>query len=62
MAVVNYLLSPFEGNINTEYPTGLKIYLQATKEIDKETEKIYISVLNAKDIIYHFLSLSKKYG
>ena len=62
MAVVNYLLSPFEGNINTEYPTGLKIYLQATKEIDKKTEKIYISVLNAKDIIYHFLSLSKKYG
>ena len=31
--VVNYVLSPFEGNINPGYPQGLKIYLQATNEI-----------------------------
>ena len=44
MAAANNVLSPFEGNINLIYPTGLKCYLQATKETDKETEKLYISV------------------
>ena len=33
---VNYVLGSFEGNINPGYPTGIKIYLQATK--DKDTE------------------------
>ena len=42
MAAVKYLLSPFEGNINPGYPKGIKLYLQETKEIDKETDKIDI--------------------
>ena len=33
--VMNYVLRPFEGNIDTGYPQGIKIYPQATKEIDK---------------------------
>ena len=40
--VVNYVISPFEGNINTEDPQELKPYLQSTKEIDKDDEKLYI--------------------
>ena len=39
---VNYVLIPFEGNINPGDPTGLKLYLQATKDIDKETDKLDI--------------------
>ena len=31
--VVNYILSLFEGSINTGYPEGLKLYLQAKKKI-----------------------------
>ena len=34
MATVNYVLSPFEGNIYSGDLTGLKLYPQATKEID----------------------------
>ena len=60
--VVNYVLSPIEGNINTGYPKGIKLYLQETKDIDNETYKLDISVSNAKDIIDHFFSLDKKYG
>ena len=56
MDTFNNVLSSFERNINTGFSTGLKIYLQATKETDKETYKIYISVSNAKDIVDHFLS------
>ena len=44
MEAVNYLLSPFEGNINDGDRMGLKLYLQATKEIYKETNKLDISV------------------
>ena len=44
-----------------EIQTGIKLYLQSTKEIDKETDKLDISVFNTKDIIYHFLSLANKY-
>ena len=62
MADVNCVISPFEGNISTGYPKGIKLHLQATKEIDKETGKLDISVSNSKDIIYHFLSLANKYG
>ena len=48
MAAVNYVLSPFEGNINTGDPMGIKLDLQVTKEIDKETDKLDISVSNLK--------------
>ena len=61
MAYVNYLLSPFEGNINPVDPKGIKIYLQATEYINKETDKLDISVSNSKDIIDQFLSLGNKY-
>ena len=57
---INYVLSPFEEE-NPGYPTGIKIYLQATKEIDKEAYKLDGSVSNSKVIIDHFLSLAKKY-
>ena len=50
------------GNINHGDPQGLKFYPQATKYNDKEADKLYISVSNAKDIIYHFLILANKYG
>ena len=62
MAAVNYVLSPFEGNINPWDPTDLKLYIQGTKQIDKETYKLYISVSNFKDIVDHFLSLDNKCG
>ena len=42
--VANYVLSPFRGNINPRDPQGIKLYLQATKEIDKESDKLYILV------------------
>ena len=48
-AAVSYVLSPPKGNINTGYPQGLKPYLLTTKEIEKEAEKLDISVSNAKD-------------
>ena len=60
--VVNYVLIPFEGDINPGDPQGLKLYLQSTKEIFEEVEKLDIPVSNAKDIIDYFLSLSNKYG
>ena len=43
-AVENYVLIPFEGNINHGYPQGIKNYLQATKETYKEAGKLYPSV------------------
>ena len=61
MMDLNYMIIPFEGNINPGYPTGIKLYLQSTKEIDKETDTLDILVPDAKDIIYHFLSISNKY-
>ena len=61
MAAVNHVIRPFEGTyiLDIGYTTGLKIYLQAKKEIDKETYKLDIPVSNSKDIIYHLLSLYK---
>ena len=56
MADMNDVLSPFEGNINTGDITVIKLYLQSTKEIDKETDKIDIPVLNSKDIVDQFFS------
>ena len=35
METVNYVRRPFEGNINPGNPMGLRLDLQATKEIDK---------------------------
>ena len=61
MVDISYVLCPFEGNINSRYPTGIKIYIQLTKEIEKN-DKLDISFSNAKDIIDHFLSLNKNCG
>ena len=58
---MNYVLRPFEGNINPRVPQEQKIYLQATKDIEKLSHKLYLSVSNTKDIIYHFVSLANKY-
>ena len=44
---INYVLSLFEGNINPGDPMGIKLYLQTTNQIDKEYDKLYISVSNA---------------
>ena len=60
--VLNYVIIPFEGNINPGDPQGLRLYLQSTKEVDKEYDKLDISFSNAKNSIHHFLSLSNKYG
>ena len=62
MVAVNYVLSLFEGNKNPRYSMGIKLYLQASKCIYKETDKLDISVSNYKHIIDHFLSLADKYG
>ena len=40
--VENYVISPLEGNINLVYPKGLKLYLQETKEIYKEHDRLDI--------------------
>ena len=61
MMSMNHVLRPFEENINPGDTKALKLYLQATKKIDKETDMIYISVSNTKYIVYHFLSLDNKY-
>ena len=60
--IANYVLIPFEGIINNVYPQGFKFYIREAKDIDKEYDKLDISVSNAKDIIYNFLSLAIKYG
>ena len=44
MTAVNDLLSLFEENINPGDPTELKLYFQTTKNIDKATDKLDISV------------------
>ena len=41
---------------------GHKFYLQATKEINQETEKLDTSVSNNKEIIHSFPILANKYG
>ena len=61
IASVNYVLRPFEGNINPGDPKAIKIYPQATKGIDKESYKLDISVSNSKEVIDQFLSLADKY-
>ena len=61
MVSVNCVLVPFEGEIKPVDPTGIKIYLQVTKEMEKETYKLNFSVSNSKYIIDHFLSIANKY-
>ena len=58
---MNYFLIPLEGNKNPGKSTGLKIHLQDTTDIEKESDKLYISVSNAKDIIDHFINLANKF-
>ena len=58
---VNYMVSLFEWNINTGDTQEIILYHQATKEIDREYDKSDISVSNAKNTIYHFISLVNKY-
>ena len=41
-AEVNYVLIPSEENITPGDPKGLKIYLRATKEVEKEADKLDI--------------------
>ena len=59
---VNYIIIPFEGNMNPVYQQGIKLYLQTTKYIDNEDEKLDILVSNAEDIIYYFLIIANKYS
>ena len=59
---VNYVISPPEGEINPVYPQDLKLYFQAKKDIEKEADKLDISVSNTEDILYQFISLASKYG
>ena len=61
MADLNDVLITFEGNINPGDLMGTKLYLQATKEIDKDTYKLDISISNVKDIVDQFLVLANKY-
>ena len=56
---VNYMLIPFEGDINSGLPQGLKLNLQEILEIEKGSDKLDISVSNSKVILDHFLSLVK---
>ena len=62
MAAVNYVLIPFEVAITAGYPMAIKLYLQASKYIYKETDKLDITVSNDKYIIDKFLSSAIKYG
>ena len=41
---VKYVIRPFEGNINTGDTQRIKLYIQAKREIDKEYDKLDISV------------------
>ena len=61
-APVNYVLIPFKGNRNSGDPQGLILYLQTTKFIDKECDKLDISVSNGKHVVDHFIGLYNKYG
>ena len=60
--VVNYMIISFEVDINPGYPQGIKLYLQAKKEIYKEADKLDIPASNYKGIMDRSLSLANKYG
>ena len=51
---IKYVIIPFGGNISPRDSTELKISLQATRDTDKGTDKLDISVSNTKDVIYFF--------
>ena len=51
---INYVLKPFEGNINPKYPMGIKLYIQETNKIDEETNKLDISLKIAKKLYITF--------
>ena len=55
---VNWVLFPFEWNINPVEPQGIKIYLQTTGEIDKKRKSYIYHLITIKYIIYHLISLS----
>ena len=42
--VVNYVIITFEDNINPGDLKGVRMYLQCNKDIDKESDKLDISV------------------
>ena len=52
---------PIRKEHNPGDPQGIKLYLQVTKETEKEYDKFYILVSNAKYIIDHFISLANRY-
>ena len=56
--VVKYVIITFEDNINPGDLKGLKLYLQETKDIYKESDKLDISVSNKKDIHRSFYQYS----
>ena len=47
-ASVNYVIIPSKVIIYTGYPQWFKVYLKATKEIYKESDKLDILVSNTK--------------
>ena len=63
MAVqVNFLLGLFKGKKNLKDTQVIETYLQAMKEIKKETENIYVSVSSTKYILGHLHHLVKQNG
>ena len=56
--MLNYVIRKFEGDTTPGEPQGLKIYLQATREIDKHA-KYFDTFSKAKEIIVHLISLGK---
>ena len=60
---VIYVLSPFDGILNPIDLHWIKLYLQEKNDIDKQDEKLDISISNTKYILDHFLSQAKSiYG
>ena len=60
MTDVNYVLIPFEGDTKYGDPMGLKLYLQATNDIDKETYRLDIPVYITKSLDYTTSQTRKK--
>ena len=42
MTALNYVISPFMENIETEDPQRVKLYLRAAKNIEKEADELYV--------------------
>ena len=61
-AMTTFALCQFEQDINPGDSTGLKLYLQATKEIEKEEDCLEVSVSNAKDVLDYFTALASRFG